>query len=192
MRRRGFSHRRPRPMRTPPTPTSTSCVPTRWRIARSSAVDGANSGAPDSPPDCCASRLFSDAGRAMVVLLTIRPSMPLASDTAAMSSARRRIDIGRDLEQQRHAQTHLRARLRQQRKEMFELASVLQPAQARRVGRGDIDGDVGGERRELRERIAIIGAAVRAVLVGADIDADDRRRVRACKALGHRLHALDC
>ena len=49
----------------------------------------------------------------------------------------------------------------------------LHVAQARRVRRGDVHGQVGGQRREAAHADLVVADAVGAVLVGADVDADD-------------------
>ncbi len=58
-------------------------------------------------------------------------------------------------------------------KQIVEHCGLLQVAQARRVGRGNIDGDVARHRREALDQPHIIGDAIGRILVGADIDADD-------------------
>ena len=71
--------------------------------------------------------------------------------------------------------------------QVAEFGPRLHGAQARRVGRGDVDGEIGGERREAADAELVVGGAVGAVLVGADVDADDawpaaRAASRACAA----------
>ena len=68
---------------------------------------------------------------------------------------------------------HALARIDHARQQVVERAGLLQIAQARRVGRGNIDGDVARDRREPLDQPHIIGDAVRRILVGPDIDADD-------------------
>src|SRR5581483_2422184 len=58
----------------------------------------------------------------------------------------------------------------------IESGGSLEVAQARRVGRGDIDGEVARHRAHTLDSGDIIGDAVGAVASCADIDADDSRR----------------
>ena len=75
---------------------------------------------------------------------------------------RRRAGIGRDA----------LARIDHPRQQIVEHGGLLQVAQARRVRRGDIDGDVTCHRGKALDELDIICNAVRRILVGADIDAD--------------------
>ena len=56
---------------------------------------------------------------------------------------------------------------------LLQFRARLQRPQARRVGRGDVDREIGGEMREGRDALHIIADPVRRILVGADVDADD-------------------
>ena len=93
-----------------------------------------------------------------------------------------RLDIRRDLEKQRRALISARALRHQQRKQPFELVAILQSAQARRVRRRHIHRDVIGERREPCKSDAVVGDAVGAVLVRADIDAENAVAARRAPA----------
>ena len=108
-RRRGSWHRRLRREAMPPTPTSVTALPSALAHLRAGLRWMARAAA------CRTGRRFRrhaatcSAGRAMVVLETIRPSMPLARTTAAISSSACVIQIGRDLEQQRACSRSARA-----------------------------------------------------------------------------------
>ena len=68
--------------------------------------------------------------------------------------------------------------------QVVERGRLLQVAQARRVGRRDIDGQ---ETRVGRKRLQagdIVGGAVDGILVGAEVDADDAVCLRARRAAG--------
>ncbi len=56
---------------------------------------------------------------------------------------------------------------------------MLQVAQARRVRRGDVDGEIARDRRKRLDQLDIIGDTVGRILVGPDIDADDAALMRA-------------
>ena len=58
-------------------------------------------------------------------------------------------------------------------------AGLLQIAQARRVRRGDVDGEIARDRREHLDQPDVVGDAVGRILVGPDIDADDAALMRA-------------
>ena len=68
-----------------------------------------------------------------------------------------------------------------------ELVLRLQAAQAGRVGRGDIDGQIAGEGRKARHPFHIVGDPVGRVLVRADIDPDD---AGLALAQGEPLHRV--
>ena len=68
---------------------------------------------------------------------------------------------------------------------------LLQIAQARRIGRRHVDGEIAGDRREGLDQPHIILGAVGRVAVGADIDADDAAVVGARgEPRQHRRRAL--
>ena len=83
-------------------------------------------------------------------------------------------------------------------KQVGELRAALQVAQPRRVGRGDVADEIVGV---LRQRLAaddIVGGAIGAVLVGADIDADEAAprprgepRAHGIEPLAGKAHAVD-
>ena len=62
------------------------------------------------------------------------------------------VEVGRDLEEERRAPAALLrgcgARLVDALQQLGQRLAALQVAQARRVRRGDVDGEVGGDRRE--------------------------------------------
>ena len=70
----------------------------------------------------------------------------------------------------------------------------LRNLQARRVGAGDIDREIAGERGHQPGQQRIVGDAIVAVLVGADIDADDARPAgrRACSISHARPRPRHC
>ena len=65
------------------------------------------------------------------------------------------------------------ARVHHARQQFVEHLALLQVAQARRVGRGNVAGEIARDRREHLDLADIVADAVGAILVGADIDADD-------------------
>ena len=83
-----------------------------------------------------------------------------------------RVEIRRDLEQQRTARLGLVARGDHARDQIVKRLAPLQVAQAGRVGRGDVEGQIVGERGEGPDAKHIVRDAVGGVLVGADVDAD--------------------
>ena len=100
--------------------------------------------------------------------------------TTSSSSARLR--SGAIFEQHRRiagACPHPFARIDHPRQEIVERRGLLQVAQARRVRRGHVDGEIARHRREGLDQLDIIGDAIGGILVGADIDADDAAKLRA-------------
>ncbi len=81
--------------------------------------------------------------------------------------------VGRDLEQHGQAARQLQAGLVHPVEQAHEFVAGLQVAQPRRVGRRDVDGEIGGARPEPANALGIVGHAVFGILVGADVDADD-------------------
>ncbi len=63
--------------------------------------------------------------------------------------------------------------------EIVERCGLLQIAQARRVGRGHVDGEIARYRRKGLDQFDVIGDAVGGILVRADIDAEDTAKMRA-------------
>ena len=119
-----------------------------------------------------------------MVLPTIMPSILRARATPTMSSRSPSDKIRRDLEQHRRRTRTRRdpvAGLDDAREQIVERGRALQFAQARRVGRGNVDRDVACDRRELLDQPDIVGGAVAGLLVGPDIDADDAARAGACR-----------
>ena len=86
-RRRGFSHRRLARRHAADADQHELRADAGARLPqqRRRNLEQRHAGKPAAIPRACA--LFSDAGRAMVVLLTISPSMPDASDDVAISSS---------------------------------------------------------------------------------------------------------
>ena len=94
---------------------------------------------------------------------------------------------------------HALARIDDARQKVVERLGLLQLAQARRVGRGNVDGDVARHGGEALDQPHVVGDTVEGILVGADIDADDsfgpscpaRRSPRPRRqALEHGIGAL--
>ena len=103
-------------------------------------------------------------------------------------------EIGRDLDQHRRRSgfpADAGARVDHARDQLVEHFCLLQVAQAGRVGRRDVDGEIAHHRRERLDQLHIVGDAVGAVLVGADIDADDAALIRTRREPAqHRVGAL--
>jgi len=132
---------------------------------------------PDRPPGLLRGGLVAQARRAA--------DRGVADDHAVDLAHPRHADdivevvqrqIGRDLEQHRRRTGIARdavAGLDDPAEQVVEHGRPLQFAQARRVGRGDVDGDVARDRGDLLDQPDIVGGAVGRILVGADVDADD-------------------
>src|SRR5262249_31397169 len=91
-------------------------------------------------------------------------------------------EVGRDLDQHRRRPgfaADAGARLHHARKELVECPAALQVAQARRVRRGDVAGEIARHRREHLDLAHVVGDPIGRILVGADIDADDAALRRA-------------
>src|SRR3954452_9417958 len=86
-------------------------------------------------------------------------------------------EIGSDLQKDRRAIAW--PRLAHRRQQRAQRAPVLELPQARGVGRADIDGQVARDRAHRAHALRIVDDPVRAILVGADIDADDAPRMNA-------------
>ncbi len=82
------------------------------------------------------------------------------------------LQIGRDLQEERRPRA---PRVGHRLEQFGQRSLVLKRAQARRVGRGDVDGEIVGEAEHRPHPGGIIADPVGTVLVGADIDADDPR-----------------
>ena len=85
------------------------------------------------------------------------------------------LEVRRDLDEERPARRNRLARFDDPRDERVERLAALQIAQAWRVGRGHVDRQVVGDRREGFDSEHVVGDAVGGVLVGPDIDADEAR-----------------
>ena len=111
---------------------------------------------------------------------------------------RRLIQVRRDLEEHRHAHLGLGAGRQHLAQQPAQRLVALQIAQARRIGRGDVDGQVIGQFGEALDAQDIVGDEILAILVGADIDAERRRHAQALEpgeggvmALIVEAHAID-
>ena len=102
--------------------------------------------------------------------------------------------IGCDLEQHRRiagVRAHPLARVDHLGQEIVERGRLLQVAQARRIRRRYIDGEIARHRREDFDQLDVIRDAIIGILVGADIDADDAAEMRAPgQPPQHRLRAV--
>src|SRR5665213_3302600 len=90
--------------------------------------------------------------------------------------------IGRDLEQHRHRAAtwaHTFARIEHTGEQFVEHLGLLQIAQARRVGRGDVDGEIAGDGGESFDQLGVVADTVGAIAIGANIDADNAALVHA-------------
>ena len=128
----------------------------------------------------------------------------VCDDEAVNAGARRHVDqggqrsivhVGRDLEQDRGAPARLGGRgvacVSDARKQIGQRLGSLQVAQAGRVRRRDVDGEVGSERREQAHAGDVVEDAIVAVAIGSDIDADDAWTPGAAvEAFRHRLMPL--
>jgi len=106
----------------------------------------------------------------------------------------RRVEIGRDLEEQRRRAPRGDAG----GDEVAQRRAMLQIAQAGGVGAADIDRDVIRDRRGVGDAVDVIGDAVGGVLVRADIDAENavalgcaRARQRGGQAAIIEPHPVD-
>ena len=103
-------------------------------------------------------------------------------------------EVRRDLEQHRRVArllTHALARIDHLGKEIVEDVPLLQVAQARRIRRGHIDGEIARDWRESLDQPHVVGNAIRRILVGAEIDADDARKICAHgEPPQHRISAV--
>ena len=81
-------------------------------------------------------------------------------------------DVGRELDQERRALPRRTPRLLHPREQRSESFRCLQIAQAWRVGRGDVDGEIVGDRAHAGDARHVIADAILAVLAGADIHPD--------------------
>jgi hypothetical protein len=89
-------------------------------------------------------------------------------------------EIGCDLEKDRDARRRRGSpRFANPLQQCFQFATTLQIAQAGRIGRRDVDGQIGGEPGETGNAGRIVADPVFGFLVGADIDADDAGLSRA-------------
>ena len=140
-------------------------------------VDNRNNGRPDNPPCSFARDCSRNAeGRASVVLATIMPSTRRERAMCTTSSSSLRAEIRRDFQQHRRIAgilAHALARIDHLGEQVVERRRLLQIAQARRVRRGDVDGEIARDRRERLDQRDVIGDAIGRILVGPDIDADD-------------------
>jgi hypothetical protein len=103
---------------------------------------------------------------------------------------RRFIEIGRDLEEDRHPHLGLGALGQHGAEQALQRFVTLQVPEARRIGRGDVDREVIGQLGEAPDAQHIVGDEVFAVLVGADIDAERRRHANAAQPFEGRVVAF--
>ncbi len=100
-------------------------------------------------------------------------------------------EVGRDLQQKRHGAAGALTRLKHARQQLIERARMLQVAQARRVRRRHVDGEIAGYRREGFDQPDVILDPVLRVLVGADIDPDNAATIgplgQPCERRGRPL-----
>ncbi len=153
-----------------------------------------SSGRPDKPPASFAvSTSCRLGGRVTVVLPTIMPSTRRERAMPTTSSRSGKRKIGRDLEQHRRRPGVRRdafAGIDHARQQIVEHGGLLHVAQARRVGRRDVDGDIARDRGEALDQPAHNRQCGRRILVGADVDADDAARTRAARAASRAQHGI--
>ena len=105
------------------------------------------------------------------------PSIAFSFTSAAISVKLGFAEIGRDFQENRNRRRaggrRCRPRGDNPGKQLGQAFARLHVAQARRVGRRDVDGEIGGKWRKTLHTQFVVGEAVGAVLVGADVDADD-------------------
>ena len=100
------------------------------------------------------------------------------------------IEIGRDLQEHGHAGLRLGASGQHFAEEPRQRLVGLQVAQPRRIGRGNVHGEVVGQIGEALHPQHIVGDEILAVLVGADIDPQCGRHAQALQALESGVVAL--
>ena len=143
------------------------------RFARSA------SGAPDKPPLSFAWRLLATPSRARVVLVATTPSTAWRVRVAAIDSICAGLEVGRDLDEHRHATPVLgseRVAARAQGvEERVERGVRLQLAQVLGVRARDVDGDVVGVRVHAIQagEVVVGGARDRRRRVLADVETQD-------------------
>lgn len=74
--------------------------------------------------------------------------------------------------------------------QVVQRLAALKRAQARRIGRGDVDGEIVGQARQTFQARDIVGRLVLGVLVGAQIGADGRALRTAGQTRGEGLQPL--
>ena len=161
---------------------------TRCAVLRSTSVDKLVSGSPDRPPVSLRRAERSDGGPRQGRVAdddAVHPEVAADGDDVVEVVVRR---IGRDLDHQRHRLG--RDRVLHALQQVGELRAALQVAQARRVGRGDVADEIVGIGRERGRAGHVVGGAIGAVLVGADIDADEPLRGRALQPREGRVQAV--
>ena len=82
-------------------------------------------------------------------------------------------EVRRDFQEDRRMAGQAGPRRREAFEQFVQRRPGLQGAQARRVGRADIDGEIVGQAPEAGQARAVVGDAVRRLLVGPQIGADD-------------------
>ena len=160
------------------------------RTVFSIAVERANSGLPESPPASVAPLGSRSPSRAIVVLETIMPSMPdafAAWTISASATSSRSGAILRSSGTRRACASRASTTRAEQPRDRFLLLKVAQP---RRVGRGDVDRQVVGDVGEAPHARDVVRDPVLAVLVGADVDADDAGVAPPRQPRVHRVVAV--
>ena len=109
----------------------------------------------------------------MVVLETMTPSIAFSVTSAAISSSSASTRSGAIFRKMAGCAAAAARAAMTRDKQLAKLFTRLHVAQARRVRRGDVDGQIAGVGRKPGNAAFIVSDAVGAVLVGADIDADD-------------------
>ena len=124
----------------PPTPIS-GRRPSVRACSRARTTRGAarRAAAPERPPASAAWRLRRPS-RARVVLVATMPAMPAASATSTMSASSRSLEVGGDLQEERHRAGEGGVRGHHAGEQGRERRAALQVAQPLGVGRGDVDG----------------------------------------------------
>ena len=176
----------------PPTPISGSAPRVSRYISARSRVEGWNRGAPESPPGSGASGLLSSAGRAIVVLKTIKPvDRRVEGATSAISSCSRRVRSGAILTSKGgRLPASLSRSVGDCADQHRDLAAPLQIAQTRRVRRGDVDHQIIGIGAEGDDTAAVIGRSIGAVAAAAQIGAEHATPLPAHQPSRHGIEAL--
>ena len=171
-RRRGSRRRPARACATPPTPISGSRPSViAWSLA-STTVEGTKSGCPERPP----------ASRGVAAGEAVAGQRGVGGDDAGDAAVERRlgelgegavVEVGGDLQEHRHRPGEAGVGRHDAGEQRGEGGAALKLAQALGVRRGDVDGGEVDEGAGDAEHLGEVGGAVGAVLVGAEVEADD-------------------